>query len=64
MGRIHKNIPNIDDHLDFSYNRPGQDVRYSISCDPLKQLGWESKLVFDECLPELINYYKQKRWAW
>lgn len=64
MGRINKNIPDIDNHLDFTYNRAGQDIRYSISCDPLKQLGWEPKLVFDECLPELINYYKQKRWVW
>lgn len=64
MGRVNKDIPNIEDHLDFSYNRAGQDIRYSISCEPLKNLGWVPEKEFDVHLPELINYYKQKKWVW
>ena len=43
LGTTKRDIPNLEDHLDLSYERPGQDVRYAISCEPLKKLGWEPK---------------------
>lgn len=64
MGNISRDIPDLEEHLDFTYGRPGQDVRYSISCNPLKDLGWKPQKIFDECLPELIDHYKQKKWIW
>jgi dTDP-glucose 4,6-dehydratase len=48
----------IEDSLDFSYNREGQDVRYALDDSKLKALGWEPKKVFDEELSSIINYYK------
>jgi dTDP-glucose 4,6-dehydratase len=48
----------IEDSLDFSYNREGQDVRYALDDFKLKALGWEPKKVFDEELSSIINYYK------
>ena len=36
------------------YSRPGQDYRYAISCEPLRQLGWEPQKKFDEDFIELI----------
>lgn len=46
------------DYMDFSQERPGQDVRYAIDDTKLKNLGWEPKSVFDEKLIEIVNYYK------
>jgi len=37
---------NINDYVDFTYNRPGQDVRYSLNDFKLRCLGWEPKADF------------------
>lgn len=49
---------NITDHIDFTYNRDGQDLRYALNDDKLRKLGWVPTAVFDEELPSIINYYK------
>ena len=36
MGRAKVNVPDYMKYVDFGYERPGQDVRYSISCNYLK----------------------------
>ena len=45
-------------HLDFTYSRVGQDVRYALDDSKLRALGWEPKKVFDEELPSIVEYYK------
>lgn len=50
----------ISQHLDLSYSRDGQDVRYALDDSKLRALGWEPKKVFDEELPSIVNYYKEK----
>jgi dTDP-glucose 4,6-dehydratase len=47
-----------NDYIDFSYNRIGQDVRYSIDDTKLKNLGWESKASFDRELYSIVQYNK------
>ena len=51
---------NYLDCLDFSYSRQGQDVRYALNDDKLRNLGWEPKKQFDQELPYIIEYYKEK----
>ena len=54
----------VDDNvrlfLDLSYSRAGQDVRYALDDSKLRALGWEPKKVFDEELPKIVEYYKEK----
>jgi dTDP-glucose 4,6-dehydratase len=50
----------IDNLLDLSYSRPGVDVRYSLDDSKLKKLGWEPEAVFEEELPTIVDYYKNK----
>jgi len=45
-------------YLDLSLKRPGQDLRYAINDNKLRELGWNPKCVFDEELVEIVNYYK------
>lgn len=52
---LHKGV---EDFVDFTYHRPGADVRYSIDDTKLKALGWQPKRVFADELPEIIKYYK------
>ena len=42
MGRAKVNVPDYMKYVDFGYERPGQDVRYSINCNYLKGLRLES----------------------
>ena len=35
MGNLRRKVPDANQFLDFTYNRPGQDIRYAISCEPL-----------------------------
>ena len=63
LGTTKRNVPDLENHLDLSFERPGQDVRYAISCEPLRKLGWEPKKDFDKELPKLIKHYKET-WRW
>jgi dTDP-glucose 4,6-dehydratase len=51
---------NLNDILDLSYNRDGQDLRYALNDSKLRNLGWEPKSNFDEELYEIVKYYKKK----
>ena len=51
---------NYLDCLDFSFSRQGQDVRYALNDNKLRNLGWKPKKQFDQELPNIINYYKEK----
>ena len=64
MGAINVEIPNYDEHIDYEYDRPGQDVRYSISCESIKNYGWTPKKNFDKEIVKLVNYYKKRKWKW
>lgn len=46
-------------YLDLSYNRPGQDIRYSLDDSKLRKLGWEPKVNFNIELMYIVNYYKE-----
>lgn len=50
----------VESCIDFSYNRDGQDLRYALDDSKLRSIGWEPKAIFDDELPNIVNYYKQK----
>ena len=64
MGAIDIEIPDYDKHIDYNYDRPGQDVRYSISCESIKNYGWTPKKVFDEEIVKLVDYYKKRKYLY
>jgi dTDP-glucose 4,6-dehydratase len=54
---------NIEVACDFSYHRDGQDVRYSLDDNKLRQLGWSNKCDLDKELPDIVKYY-QENFIW
>jgi len=42
-------------HLDFTYSRVGQDVRYALDDSKLRALGWEPTAVFYQELPGIFE---------
>ena len=63
MGRLTRNVPDIEQFLDLSFDRPGQDVRYAITCEPLRNLQWRPEKDFDTEIINLVNHYK-KEFVW
>lgn len=47
-------------YIDSTYSRKGQDVRYALNDSKIRKLGWVPIKVFDEELPHIISYYKNK----
>jgi dTDP-glucose 4,6-dehydratase len=56
---VHKNN-DYQKYIDFSVERPGQDVRYSLDDSKLRSLGWQPEKIFAAELPSIVSYYKDK----
>ena len=52
------------DLIKFVEDRKGHDLRYSLDCSKLKQLGWMSEHSFDEALAETIHWYQSNEAWW
>jgi len=46
-----------NDHVDLSHTRKGQDIRYALNDDKLRNLGWAPTKIFDEEIGKIVNYY-------
>jgi dTDP-D-glucose 4,6-dehydratase len=54
---------NIDQYVDFSCNRPGQDVRYALDDSKLRGIGWKPIKKFNKELMNIVKYYED-RFIW
>ena len=53
----------MEDYVDFSYNRDGQDVRYALDDAKLRRLKWKAQKNFDKEIFNITQSYKKKfRW--
>ena len=59
IDNFHESEYKWEEHVDFSYSREGQDVRYALNDDKLRALGWTPKKKFDEEIYDIVQYYKQ-----
>lgn len=55
-----KEMNSLEQYIDFSWTRPGQDIRYALNDEKLKKLGWYPKMDFNSELPKIISYYNDK----
>ena len=53
----------IEDYIDVSFSRKGQDVRYALDDSKLKGLGWKPTKFYDKEIPAIVDYYK-KNFIW
>ena len=51
---------NSEEYIDFSCNRAGQDLRYSLDDSKLRNLGWVPQKKFEEDIIGIVDYYKGK----
>jgi dTDP-glucose 4,6-dehydratase len=52
-------VKDYESYIDFSVVRPGQDLRYALNDDKLRNLGWKPTAIFDEEIVSIVEYYKQ-----
>ena len=52
------------DLIKFVEDRKGHDLRYSLDCSKLNQLGWMPEHSFDEALTETIHWYQSNEAWW
>lgn len=53
-------VSDTEKYIDFSCNRPGQDVRYALDDSKLRSLGWKPTKIFDQELKVIVDYYNNK----
>ena len=53
-------VDEMNKYVDFSCNRPGQDVRYALDDSKLRALGWVPQKEFNTEIKDIVQYYKDK----
>lgn len=54
---------NYDQFIDYTNDRLGQDIKYSINCDKINKLGWYAKMKLNTQITNIVKYYKE-RFVW
>lgn len=50
--------------IEYVKDRRGHDLRYSLDCSKLNDLGWDPEYDFDDALLETVNWYVENKWWW
>jgi dTDP-glucose 4,6-dehydratase len=53
----------IYEMIDFHTSRPGHDLRYALSGDYMRELGWEPRFTLNERIKEVVDWsLSNKEW--
>jgi dTDP-glucose 4,6-dehydratase len=50
--------------LEHVADRPGHDLRYSLSSAKVRALGWSPRIRFSEGLEQTVAWYRENSWWW
>jgi len=50
--------------IEYVRDRPGHDLRYSLDCSKLKDIGWVPEYNFKDALDKTIAWYIDNEWWW
>ncbi len=53
-----------DDLIEYVTDRPGHDVRYSLSSEKVRALGWEPRVRFEDGLEDTVAWYRDNTAWW
>ncbi|XP_058472413.1 dTDP-D-glucose 4,6-dehydratase-like isoform X1 [Solea solea] len=62
--RMVKNVPEVNDWLEFVPDRPQVDLRYPITCEKLQQLGWRAEVTWAEGIRQTVKWYQDNPDFW
>jgi dTDP-glucose 4,6-dehydratase len=53
-----------ESQIEHVADRPGHDVRYSLSSQKVRALGWAPRVRFEEGLEQTVAWYRNNEWWW
>ncbi|HTR89542.1 MAG TPA: dTDP-glucose 4,6-dehydratase [Solirubrobacteraceae bacterium] len=53
-----------EEQIEHVSDRPGHDVRYSLSSRKVRALGWAPRVRFAEGLADTVSWYRESSWWW
>jgi dTDP-glucose 4,6-dehydratase len=53
-----------ESQIEHVADRPGHDVRYSLSSEKVRALGWSPKMRFSQGLEQTVAWYRDNPWWW
>jgi dTDP-glucose 4,6-dehydratase len=53
-----------ESQIEHVSDRPGHDVRYSLSSEKVRALGWTPRVRFQDGLAETVAWYRENGWWW
>lgn len=59
--KVLKVVGKPEDFFEFTEDRPGQDIRYSVNYEKIKLLGWKPTMTLDEYLPICYALNEERR---
>ena len=62
--RILKMLDKDDSMIRYVEDRKGHDLRYSLDCTKLMNMGWKPEFDFDEALMNTVSWYMENEWWW
>lgn len=62
--RILEMLGQDESSIEFVEDRKGHDLRYSLDCTKLKDMGWRPEYDFDTALEFTVNWHMENRWWW
>lgn len=62
--RILKMLDKDDSMIRYVEDRKGHDLRYSLDCTKLMNMGWKPEFDFDEALRNTVSWYMENEWWW
>lgn len=62
--KILKKIGFNEEFINYVEDRKGHDLRYSLDCSKIKNIGWKPLFNFDQALEKTINWYKNNKNWW
>ena len=62
--RILKILDKDDSMIRYVDDRKGHDLRYSLDCTKLMNMGWKPEFDFDEALRNTVSWYMENEWWW
>jgi dTDP-glucose 4,6-dehydratase len=62
--RIVELTGNDESLIEYVKDRPGHDLRYSLSSEKIQGLGWQATTGFEEGLAQTVKWYRENEWWW
>jgi dTDP-glucose 4,6-dehydratase len=53
-----------ESQIEHVADRPGHDVRYSLSSEKVRALGWSPRMRFSQGLEQTVAWYRDNPWWW